>query len=251
MEIAKDIFRIQVPFLDISTTIYIVKTDEGALLFDTATYPTDMDEYAFPVMEALGADLKCVFISHAHRDHAGGLDRVMERYPGIPTAARSPKLKEKWSSVFAPEEGEMLLGVLKVVGIPGHAPDAMGLLDTRTGTLLTGDSLQVYGIFGSGNWGANISQPKAYFEALEKIRQMDVAMIAASHDYHPMGNAAVGREGIDRYIDGCREALMNIQKMIEENPGLSDREIADRYNAQQLPTLGEHVVAAVRRDFVV
>ncbi len=250
MEIAKDIFRIQVPFLDIYTTIYVIKTDEGALLFDTATYPTDMDEYAFPALEALGAELKCVFISHGHRDHAGGLERVMEKYPGIPTAARSQMLKEKWSSVFAPEEGEMLLGVLKVVGIPGHAPDAMGLLDTRTGTLLTGDSLQVYGIFGSGNWGANITQPKAHLEALEKIRRMDVNMIAASHDYHPLGNCAVGRVEIDRYLDGCREALEHLKRMVEENPGLSDREIADMHNAQKLPTVGEPVIAAIRRELV-
>jgi len=249
--IAKDIYRVEVPFLDIYTTIYVVMTDEGALLFDTATYPEDMDKYAFPAIEELGAELKCVFISHGHRDHAGGLTRVLEKYPGMPVAARSERLKELWDCVFAPEEGKMLLGVLKVVGIPGHAPDAMGLLDTRTGTLLTGDSLQVYGIYGSGNWGANISQPKAHLEALEKIRGMDVRMIAASHDYHPLGNTAVGKAEIDRYLDGCREALLNLRRMIEEMPELSGSEIAEKYNQLGLPTIGTHVVNAMRRDFPV
>lgn len=247
MEIVRNILRIVIPFEDIFTTVFLVRTEQGVLLFDTATFPRDMDEYVFPVLDRLGEAPKCVFISHNHRDHAGGLQRVLEKYPGVPVASRSGALAEKFPSVFAPCDGDVLLGCLRVVEIPGHTMDSMGLLDERTGTLLTGDSLQLYGIFGSGNWGANIRFPQEHAAAIEKIRKMDVNAIVASHDYHPCGHIARGEAEIDRYLRSCLMPLEEIRALIAEHPEMDDAAIANLYNhARSLPTLGAHVVGACR-----
>ena len=46
--ITPEIHRVVVPFLDIFTTVFVVRTPAGALLFDTATYPEDADNYPSP-----------------------------------------------------------------------------------------------------------------------------------------------------------------------------------------------------------
>lgn len=120
-----------------------------------------------------------------------------------------------------------------------------------TGTLLSGDCLQMYGLFGSGKWGANISMPLEYLAAIEKLRTMDLKTLAASHDYHPYGYLAQGEKEIGRYLNACVDALHGIKKRICENPSLSDEELAELYNSSgNLPTVGAHVFAAIREDMI-
>lgn len=250
-EIVKNVLRIVIPFEDIYTTVFLVRTDEGVVIFDTATFSSDIDQYVFPVLDELGVDPKYVFISHNHRDHAGGLLRVLERFPKIGVVSRSKALCEKIGGAFVPEDGDLLLKVLRVVAIPGHTQDCMGLLDTRSGTLLTGDSLQLYGIHGSGNWGANIRFPREHIAALEKLRCLDVRTLVASHDYHPCGFIADGEYEVKAYLNECNLALQEIAEMIMQYPALDDASVAKRYNEEKgLPKLDAHVVEAVRRELV-
>ena len=251
MEIVEHVFRIVIPFEDIYTTVFLIQTAEGVLMFDTATFGSDMDQYVFPVLEEINAVTKYVFISHSHRDHAGGLSRVCEKFPGIQIVARSEMIREKYPNVLSPADDDRLLGVLQVVEIPGHTRDCMGLLDLRSKTLLTGDSLQIYGIYGSGNWGANIRFPREHLAALDKIRKLDVQTMIASHDYHPCGFIARGKREVERYIAGCSDALYEIAAMLRDNPDLDDAAAAKRYNQTKgFPTVGFHVFEAVRRELM-
>ena len=45
----------------------------------------------------------------------------------------------------------------KIDLVTGHASDCAALYDRKTKTLISGDCLQLFGVFGSGAWGANIS----------------------------------------------------------------------------------------------
>ena len=249
------ITRIFVPFLDIYTSVFLVKTSEGALLFDTATYDSDMTEIILPALGELGVPpeaLTRVFISHPHRDHAGGLAALLARRPEIEVIAGSTALAETHTGarITVMGDGETLLGVLRVVSIPGHTADAIALLDTRTGTLLSGDCLQLFGIFGSGHWGANITLPAAHFEALDRLAHLPLTAIYPAHDYHPEGNAYVGAEAIRRALCACREPLLLIRDRIAAAPTRTDCELADEYNRGNLPTVGRHVFAAVRRELM-
>ncbi|MBE6928698.1 MAG: MBL fold metallo-hydrolase [Ruminococcaceae bacterium] len=251
--ITPDIHRVVVPFLDIFTTVFVVRTPAGALLFDTATYPEDADNYLIPALDELGVtaeELKYVFISHAHRDHVGGLERFMELRPDTCIVTPNEGLKEKFTgkSLFSPADGDMLLDVLRVVEIPGHTADAVGLLDTRTGTLLTGDGLQVFGIYGSGNWGANIGLPMEHLAALERIRALTPAAIYASHDYYPCGNRACTSADVARYTYLCAAALHHIRGFIAAHPELDNAALSALYNETTgLPKVGSHVFGGMRR----
>ena len=252
--VTSDIYRLTVPFLDIYTTVFFVRTPHGWVLIDTATYPDDMDLYIFPAMAELGitADtLTHAVITHAHRDHAGGLGRLPEVHPHITVLSRSETLRQQYpdAAFSVPQDGDSLAEVLRIVTVPGHAPDALSVYDTRTKVLLTGDCLQAYGIYGSGRWGANISRPTDHRAALEKLRTMDIATLIASHEYHPVGYEAHGAAEVRRYIDTCEEALTFIRDFIRAHPTLSDEECAARYNAEtKMPTLGAHVIKGIREE---
>ena len=243
------IARLTLPYADIYTTVYIIKTDEGTLLFDAASFDEDVPQYIAPALEALGiTDLKYIFISHNHRDHAGALAPLMDCFPSATIVSRCPRLKEKFAeyAFISPEDGDRLLRVLQVVTIPGHTQDAAAILDTRTNTLISGDCLQLYGIFGSGKWAANITLIPEHLAALNKLRATKIDRILTAHDYHPFGHSFDDAATIAGALDACVAPLKKVKELIAQNPAASDEEIADLYNCPALPTLGAHVVTAVR-----
>ena len=163
-QICSDIFCITVPYKGIYTSVFLVRTPQGAVLFDAASYESDIQNIILPWLDEQGItaeELRYVFISHKHDDHAGGLPALLEAFPDLCIVSQSMGLQQQYGEkhFWSPRDGEMLLGCLRVVSIPGHTADSAALLDTRTGTLLCGDCLQLHGIFGMGKWGANIPHP--------------------------------------------------------------------------------------------
>ena len=251
--IQTDISCVTVPYKGIFTSVFLIRTPKGALLFDAASYESDIHDIVLPWLAEQGVtseELKYVFISHKHDDHAGGLPALLHAFPDICIASQSVGLQEKYGerNFLLPQDGELLLGCLRVVSIPGHTADSAALLDTRTHTMLCGDCLQLHGIFGMGKWGANIPHPTAHRAAVARLREMEIDMIVTAHDYHPLGRIYRGREEIGAALDACLAPLDRIEGLITAHPAMSDEEICALYNdAPMTPTLGAHVVRAIRR----
>ena len=250
-EIAKSIYRLTTTYKDIYTTVFVIKTPAGSLLFDTASYREDVENTILPALEELGIrgeDLRYIVLSHTHGDHAGGLQWVAEAFPGARILSRDPALKgSRGDAVRCPEDGEVLLDTLRIVAVPGHSADSLCLLDTATKTLISGDSLQLYGIYGSGSWGANVGLPAEHLRALEKLRKLEIRRIAASHEYHPCGHMAEGEEAVRAYLDACREALYKILDYIRSCPETDSEALAAGYNERSgLPTVAPRIFSAVR-----
>ncbi|MBR6794131.1 MAG: MBL fold metallo-hydrolase [Clostridia bacterium] len=252
MKINDNVTKIMIPYKDIYTTVLIIKTDEGIVLFDTATHEEDVYNYILPSLKKEGIekeDVKYIFISHNHGDHSGGLKWLAPLLPDAVILSNSPSLTEKYTAykVKPLKDGEIVAGCLQHVLIPGHTPDAGGLLDLRSKTLMTGDALQVYGIYGSGKWGSNIKWPDLHLAALPSLHELDVEQLIMAHEYHPCGSIVNGKENIDRCIDDCAEALYKIKAAILADPNADDAALAANYNATQgLPTVGEKVFKAIR-----
>lgn len=253
-KINDSLYRLTLPYKDIFTTIYFMRCPEGDIMFDAASFPEDLEEHILPAIAELGItekSLKYIFISHPHKDHAGCLMPVLEKFPKATVITGSLTWKEKLEAagyqVATPKNGDVFLSHYKVVSIPGHTSDSAALLDTRNGTCVTGDSLQCFGIFGSGTWACNITLPAEHLQALSFLPFDEINEIYAAHDYHPYGYFAKGSENVKKYVEACVEPLMMIRTLIEENPDLSDEEITDLFNApQNLPTLAKKVVSAMR-----
>lgn len=251
-KINENIHRLTIPYKDIFTTVYTVQTDDGFLLFDAASYDEDVENYIIPFLERLGITqsmLKFIFISHNHTDHAGGLRELMKRFPETSIVSLCPTLQNQYKdyNVLCPKDYDTILNVLKVVSIPGHTSDATAVFDTRTKTLISGDALQLYGIYGSGKWGANICYPHEHLKALDKLRSMDIHLILTAHDYHPCGYKYLGKSEVAHSLDMCAAPLLQVKNLIIQNQHLNDSQICEIYNnSAHLPTLGAHVVTAVR-----
>ena len=243
------VFRITTPYKDIFTSIYLIKTDSGSMLFDTGSYPSDVSEYIIPFLSEAGIDeneIKYVLISHNHSDHSGGLEAFFERYPDVTVLSRHRALVEKYQNSILPSNGDVFFDVLKIVTIPGHTSDAMGIIDLRTNTLICGDCLQMYGIYGSGEWGSNITLVKQYFNALDTLEKLSIENILTAHDYHPHGYKYVGKSDVALALKYCRESLLNILSLIKAEPELSSTELAAKYNSLGLPKINERVIGALK-----
>ena len=254
MKINEHISRLKLEFKDIFTTIYTVKTPEGVLVFDTATYPEDITVHLAAHLETEGIpkeDVRGVFISHKHRDHAGGLPAFAKEYPHAKIYARSEVIREEYPGrVISLEDGQELFGGLRIVTVPGHTADSACVLDPRDMILITGDCLQLYGIFGSGNWCANISFPVLYLEALKKLETLGIRRILTAHDYHPCGWDYQDQATIALALQSCREPLEVIRQLILAHPDEDDAAITARFNNPSLPKLGTHVTTHIRRELL-
>lgn len=240
--------RVTIPYKDIYTSVFILDTKEGTILFDTAFSDYDVDTFILPELQR--RNLRYIFISHNHRDHAWGLDRLMEVYPEATIVTQNDDLAEKFAkfSVLRPKDGDLLLDIFRVVNIPGHTADSQGLFDESTGTLFTGDALQLYGIWGGSPWGACIRCIPEHLEALKKLRELPVIDLLMAHDYHPYGNEVYGAEEIHKCLDICAEALQKVKDVVAAHPELDDQAAADLYNKDSgLPAVPAFVVEAIRK----
>ena len=253
-KINEDIYRTTLPYKDIFTTVYTIRTPEGVVLFDAGSYDTDAREYILPFLQAVSVrpeEVKYIFISHDHGDHAGGLKGLLPFLPEACVVSRGAAIRERCGqdcALLVPEDKDKLTSALRVITIPGHTMDSMALLDLRSNIMVTGDCLQVYGIVGSQDWASNIRFPAEYLEALEKVRAIGADMIVTAHDYHPWGYRADGREAVEQMIDGCIAPMRRLEKLIRDNPEMDDAQIRQCYNSEpNAPTLRLGVVAAMRK----
>ncbi len=244
--------RLTVPYKDIYTTVYLMQGQDGFILFDTASFSEDVDTYVLPMLRQLGVDqdqLKYIFISHSHKDHDGGLADLLQVFPGVKILSRNARMAERFAehTVICPKDGDTFLGVFQTVPLPGHSIDSCALLDTRTATLFTGDSMQMYGIFGSEDWGANIRYPAEYLPALQRAQQLQIHRIFTAHDFHPYGYKAENATEVQRFFDACVAPLERLRQLITQNPDADDQTIRQMYNEADVPPIGAHVAAALRQ----
>lgn len=252
IKINENIHKITIPYKDIFTTVFTVRTPDGVLIFDAASYDEDVDNYILPMIDELKIckkEVKYIFISHNHKDHSGALKKLLEILSHSTVLSRSQTIKENYSdyTVEMPNDGESILNVLKVVTIPGHTDDSMAVLDTRTNTLITGDCLQEYGIFGSQDWGSNIGFPAEHIEAIEKVRKLNVSEIYTAHDYHPCGVKAIGEDEVNFLLDSCIAPVVTVKNLILNNPEKDDAELRLIYNSnKEVPPITTRLIEATR-----
>ena len=196
------LYRIAVPFEDITTAVFAVGSPDRYLLIDCATTDADVDTVILPALQELGyvTPPEALLLTHRHGDHAGGADRLRAHFPSLPIYSPEP-LKSQQVTLLC--GGERFLDRIEAVSLPGHTADSMGYLDRQTGTLLSGDTLQLFGI---SRYRSGIRYPRLYRETVERIRQMPLLRIIASHEYDPLGACAEGRDAIEEYLNTCLQA---------------------------------------------
>lgn len=245
IEIAPDIYRLRVPFEDIYTSVFAVRTAHGDALIDSATTVSDVETIICPAIAKLGLKPAWILLSHSHGDHAGGVPALAARFPN----AQIGLADEKWALAHPTlpthllRDGESVLQTLKFFHLPGHAPDASGIWDERSRSLISGDCVQLNGV---GRYGTGICDCGAYLHTLDRIRAFAPDRLIPSHSYVPLGDIAVGKPAIDHYLDESHASIQRIAAFIRSIP--DDSAAAAAYCAAhpELPPISAGNVRAIR-----
>lgn len=223
------VYRLRVPFPGCWTGVVLVM-GEPTVLIDSGGCAETVDGCIVPALAAMGlqlADVDWLALTHIHGDHVGGVARIRQLAPTISVAAYAPSEKrlcdplaysrqirarfpthspEAPSSLCGTgvdrllEEGDTL-GALTLVHTPGHDTDSCCYLDRRTGTLITGDSLQFNGTVSQGC--ALLMDVPGYRQTLERLLAMPLQNIVCGHPYLPLGAEAIGPEAVRSYLTAC------------------------------------------------
>lgn len=198
-EPAAGIYKIEVPFETLYTSVFAVRVGEGYVLIDSATTADDVDGVILPALREIGlaGAPQALLLTHGHSDHAGGAARLGERFPGLPVCALEPIDAANYRALA---DGEVVGERLQVVHLPGHTRFSVGYLDLPTGTLLAGDCLQQQVV---GKYTNGVGDPVRYLASIARLRGMGLRRILASHDYVPLGCLAEGSAAIAAYLAEC------------------------------------------------
>jgi glyoxylase-like metal-dependent hydrolase (beta-lactamase superfamily II) len=155
---------------------FLVREPDGFTLVDTGV-PGSADDILAAAL-TLGAPVLRILLTHAHMDHVGSVDALVERLgrshvellsnarnlsllrqpPDTTTHTGEPKDKIKGGvpgiksvPTHLVAEGD-LVGSLRVIDTPGHIPGHMSFLDERDGTLYAGDALVAVGHLSVCGW---------------------------------------------------------------------------------------------------
>ena len=188
------IYRLNIPFDTVYTSVFLVKSESGAVLVDCATTNEDVDGYIVPALRNVGfelTDIKAILVTHGHTDHAGGLDRILHHAPNIEVIR---KVSALWDG-------------LEAYPMYGHTNDMIGLFDTRTGTLISGDGLQGAGV---DKYRAYAQNKKSYYETIERIKQDErIENLIFSHAYEPWYKDHIfGRESVTEALEECKKHII-------------------------------------------
>ena len=189
----RDIYRLKVPFDgDVYTSLFLIRTKQGNVLVDCATYASDVDEYILPALRMLKLkleDIRYLVLTHKHSDHAGGAERLSEFAPTLEVVS---------------DVREIFLNGLTVYELKGHTLDCIGILDKRSDTLIAGDGLQGYGV---GKYRCSLESKEEYIKTIDKIKKdRRIKNILFSHAYEPWYKyGAFGREEVENCLQDCIE----------------------------------------------
>ncbi len=249
-EMSDGIYRLEVPFEDVFTSVFLLLSERGNVIIDSATTKSDVTEHIIPALEKENirpCDIRYILASHFHGDHSGGIPYLAEYLDSSEILAFDMRLVAKLGSrARIMKDREMIEDFLEILSLPGHTDDSAGFFDHRTNTVITCDAVQLCGV---GRYGTGLWNVDDYLASLSALYNISPDSLIASHDYEPLGMTAYGRDAVRKYLD---EARLYIERLCDNvrdriSCGMSDMShIAEEYNSHSgLPPISAATFGAI------
>ncbi|MBO5281407.1 MAG: MBL fold metallo-hydrolase [Clostridia bacterium] len=237
------IYRLKVPFENIFTSVFALVEDNKCILLDSGCNERDVNQIIIPALDAAGFVPQMMICSHLHSDHSGGMQALLKAFPKA-KAGLFARNKYFDGETIHLSDGGLLSNRFRVLNLKGHTDDCLAVLDEKTSTLLSFDCLQLFGV---GRYGTAFSDCAEYLKTLERVRDMRLEHIIASHEYVPCGSVANGQKEVNEYLDQCEKAVACVRNFAEEHADLGFDETARLYNAASplLPPIGATLISSI------
>lgn len=212
--VAPGVYRVDAIGLPNLVNMLLLENDDGWTLVDTGVGSSA--GRVRDALEALGSgpeDLKRIFVTHQHGDHAGGLKGILEWSPRAEVGATAHEagvisgrrpldpssnafLRYMSRSAEPPSvpvgkvlrEGDLVSG-FRLISTPGHTPGHVSLLRDADGLLLTADA------FGRLPLGLRIGVRKAFCVDPPQARRSAAKLLGEDFSTVVLAHGPVMRSG--------------------------------------------------------
>lgn len=166
------------------TNTYLVGTGRERILLDTGQGEPAYLPVLARALEEAGASIQEIVLTHAHPDHMGGVEGVLERFGVALRVSKRPwpGEDERYEvECRAIDEGDVVRtegATLRAIHTPGHAPDHLCFVLEEEGALFSGDN--VLGL-GTTVIPAETGSLADYMRSLERMLEAGPGRIYPAH----------------------------------------------------------------------
>jgi glyoxylase-like metal-dependent hydrolase (beta-lactamase superfamily II) len=201
------------------TNSYLIGTGSHRILLD----PGEGAEGYLPVLEQALERAGCqgiqeIVVTHAHRDHIGGVASVLERFGPLKVSKKPwPGIDERYGlTIDAIEDGAVIRtenATLRAIHTPGHSPDHLSFVIDEERALISGDN-----ILGVGTTVI----PLDTGDLLDYMNSLERVLAEAPKRIYPAHGPLIedGQGKIREYLEHRREREREILAALEGRPML-------------------------------
>lgn len=221
------------------TNAYVLGRDP-AVLVD----PAGVTDELTALVESRGVEY--IALTHAHPDHVGGVSHYRTSGSRERTCLAATGHADRFADATGvrPDDtlgdGDRLAlgdGTLRVLALPGHAPDHLGFAVADDGPVCCGDCAVREGSVVVGGEGADM---RAYLDSLDRLRRLDPPTLLPGHG-PPIENPKAVLERIQNHREQRERQVLDA---VERGAG-RPAEIVDRIYDKDVSGVNDLAIATV------